>query len=135
MVHIDADAKPRRATGLENVMQSVDGLWSAEFGTLNGWTNGGVIMLDKGRLLGGGEHYYCVGRFDLRGHVFTAEARCSHFHGPTMNAFGHTLPIFYLTVKGRLVGDFIDGEMHQSDQPGQKLPFRLVWRAGLPDAA
>lgn len=116
-------------------MQRVDGLWSAEFNTVNGWASGGVVILDRGRLLGGGDHYYCVGHFDLRGHVFAGEARCSHFHGPTVNAFGNTLPLFHVTIKGRLVGDFIDGEMHQSDQPGQVLPFRLVWRAELPDRA
>ena len=115
-------------------MKSVDGLWTAEFGTVNGWTSGGILILDKGRLFGGGDRYYCVGFFKLHEKRFSGEIMCHHFHGPTVDAFNTTLSDFNLSFRGRLMSDFIDGQMHHSDLPGQTLPFRLVWRATLPDS-
>src|SRR5689334_14245851 len=100
-------------------MQNVEGLWTAEIKSLDGWTNGGVVVLDKGRMFGGGEHFYVVGRYDLHDRVFTGDAHCSHFNGPSVNAFGDTSPDFRLTLRGRWVSDFIEGEMHRPDRPAQ----------------
>ena len=110
----------------------IDGLWTAEFGSLSGWTSGGIVVLDKGRLFGGGDHYYCLGRYTTHGRVFAGDARCSHFHGPVFTVFGDTLSDFHLGFRGRWLDDLIDGEMHRTESPGTTLPFRLMWRAGLP---
>ena len=40
----------------------LDALWTAEFQVVGGWTNGGVVILEKGRLFGGDGQYYYVGR-------------------------------------------------------------------------
>jgi hypothetical protein len=114
-------------------MNSVDGLWTAEFGTANGWTSGGVLVFDQGRLFGGGDRYYCVGHFGMHRNIFSGELWCHHFHGPSMDAFNTTFPEFRLSLRGRLTSDFIDGQMHHSDRPGQTLPFRLIRRAALPE--
>jgi hypothetical protein len=53
-----------------------------------------------------------------------------HYHGPAMNAFGTSAPFFRLNLKGRIVADnLIQGEGYEPEHAGQKLPFRLVWRA------
>ena len=113
-------------------MREVDGLWTAEFGSQSGWTSGGVMVLEKSRLVAGGDRYYCIGSYEMHGRVFTGQGRCLHFHGPSLNVFGNSSPDYHLVFKGRWVDDFIDGGMHQPDLPGQKLPFRLVWRSRLP---
>jgi hypothetical protein len=107
-----------------------EGLWSVEYVAADGWEHGGVFVLENQRLSGGGERYYCVGEYHVAKRTFTAEARFAHFHGPTRNAFGASAPFFRLVLKGRIIADdLIEGEAHESDHAGPKLPFRCVWRA------
>ena len=107
-----------------------EGLWSVEYVAADGWDHGGVLVLEDERLAGGGERYYCRGNYAASHRTFTGEALFTHFHGPTRNAFGSSAPFFRLVLKGRIVADdLIEGEAHEAERPGQKIPFRLVWRA------
>lgn len=112
-------------------MDDVEGLWTAEFGSSNGWTRGGIAVLAKGRFLGGGEQYYIEGRYGVHGGILEGNARCSHFHGPVANIFGDTTPDFHVTFKGRVLTDLVEGHLYRPDQPGLTLPFRLARRASL----
>ena len=112
-----------------------EGLWSVEYVAADGWEHGGILVLANGRLAGGGEQYFCVGRYHATKHTFSGEATFTHYHGPTQNAFGTSAPFFRLSLKGRIVADnLIQGEAHEPERAGQQLPFRLVWRANAAEA-
>ena len=123
--------RPPPFNRIDSMALEIDGLWTAEVGSFGGWTRGGIVIFANGRLLGGGDHYYCIGHYELRGHILVGEARSLHFHGTAQNAFGDTAPDFRFSIKGRRSTDFIDGEVHRIDQPAPSLPFRLIWRAPL----
>ena len=112
-------------------MSQIEGLWTAEIGSLGGWSVGGCRDIRTRAFVWRRDQHYFVGRYELKGRVLTAEARSFHFHGPALNAFGDIAPDFRIAIKGRLVADFIDGEIERIDPPGATLPFRLIWRSAL----
>ncbi len=109
--------------------RSIEGLWTFEAVSINGWPVGGAVVLIGGRLLGGGNQFYYVGSYRERGHVFEGEARLSHFTGPAVNAFGDTTPDYRVLFRGRRMSDVIDGEAYRPESPQVKRAFRLLWRA------
>jgi hypothetical protein len=116
-------------------MTRMEGLWTVEVDSVSGWSLGGVLVFEAGRILGGGDRYYCLGHYEEHGDKVRGEARCFHFHGPVFNAFGGTLLDFRITFSGRHAGEVFEGKVHSdhpATNPEMKLPFRLFWRADLP---
>ena len=44
---------------------SLDGIWTLEFYGAFGWESAGVLILEKGRALGGGNNHYSRGTYAL----------------------------------------------------------------------
>jgi len=112
---------------------SLDVLWTAEFQVVSGWTNGGVVVLEKGRLFGGDGQYYYAGRLALNpqdGTSLSGHLKVVHYHGERTTAFGDVGPAFNLEIQGTLLSPTaISGVMKR---PGfATLAFRLVRREEL----
>ena len=110
------------------MQRSIDGLWTFEAISREGWPVGGAVVLLGGRLLGGGNHYYYVGTYRENGRAFEGEARLFHFQGPAVNAFGDTTPDFHVLLRGRRLSDVITGDAYRPESPQMKRAFRLLWR-------
>jgi hypothetical protein len=113
-------------------VQSIDGLWTVEGLSLESGTSGGVLVLCRGQVLGGGDRYYCVGSFKRNGAIVEIDARVYHFHGAVHSRVAGTKPDFHIHFRGRLLTEVIEGQVHRADDRDVKLPFQLVWRAPLP---
>jgi hypothetical protein len=120
------------AEGKSAMQRGIEGLWTFEALSADGWPVGGAVVLIGGRLLGGGNRYYYVGSYRERDHgrVFEGEARLFHFHGPTVDAFGSTSPDFRVPFRGHRLSDLIEGEAYRPESPQLRRAFRLCWRAG-----
>jgi hypothetical protein len=121
----------RRSRQPEELMLSVEGLWTVEAESVQGWVMSGVVVLRGDRLLGGGERYYCTGSYKLRGNIIEGEARLFYYHGPMTNVFGLPSPDFRVSFKGRCFTELIEGELRRVGEAGVKLPFKFIWRAPL----
>ena len=112
---------------------SLDVLWTAEFQVVSGWTNGGVVVLEKGRLFGGDGQYYYAGRPSLNPQDKTSlsgHLKVVHYHGERTTAFGDVGPAFNLEIQGTLLSPTaISGVMKR---PGfATLAVRLARREEL----
>ena len=116
----------------EGTNVALDALWTAEFQVTGGWTNGGVVILENGRLFGGDGQYYYAGRLSLdpdsksvSGHV-----KVVHYHGDRTTAFGDAGPEFSLDLQGTVLSHkAISGVLKR---PGYiNLAFRLARREDL----
>jgi hypothetical protein len=69
--------------------RSQDGLWAVEIGGELGVVAAGVMVCSQGRLFGGSERYYYVGRYDVSGGRFEAEVSVTHYNDVAGSLFGH----------------------------------------------
>jgi hypothetical protein len=113
------------------MQRSIEGLWTFEAISREGWPVGGAVVLIGGRLLGGGSHYYYAGTYREHDRVFEGKARAFHFQGPATSPFGDTSPDYHVVFRGRRLSDVIDGEAYRPENPQMKQAFRLVWRAAI----
>ena len=59
--------------------KTMDGLWTAEFGSSAGMFGGGVIVFQNGKLVGGDGTYFYTGEYTLQDKEFKAILRVSPF--------------------------------------------------------
>ena len=111
----------------------LEGLWTAEFESEEGWTNGGVVVFETNRLFGGDMCYYYVGNYRAgKGKRVSAEFRAVHYHGPIVTVFGLEETAHDVVFRGKRSGDTIVGKIHRPEAPQKTLPARLTRRADLP---
>jgi hypothetical protein len=109
----------------------MNGLWTAEFGTASGVANGGVLVIESGRLFGGDSAYWYSGAYSVSGDTVTGDLRATHYYGPNVTAFGDSASTFTVQFTGTMnpAGDQIDG---LAMRPGiGQVRFRLTKRATL----
>ena len=113
---------------------SLEALWTVKFedATVQGWVNGGVVVLETGRIFGGDSAYYYLGTFELDGDRFTADVRVVHYSGDPTTTFGTTETDFKIQLEGQRSGDTIQAEMWRVAAPNLRLPTILERKADLP---
>jgi T3SS negative regulator,GrlR len=84
---------------------SVDALWTIEFETASRWTNGGVVVLDAGRIFGGDSQYYFQGTYRFAAGGLTADIHVSHYHGAVQTAFGDAAREFDVKIEADVAKD------------------------------
>lgn len=109
---------------------SVEALWTAQFEVAGGWVNGGVVVLETGRIFGGDSQFYYLGTYNLAGSTVTGQVRSRHYHGERNTAWGDNADIVDLTVQGALTGDVITGQVTRLGFP--PLRFQMTKRSDLP---
>lgn len=114
-------------------MSEIDGLWTAEGATLEGWPTSGVLTLVREQVFGGGSRYYCLGAYRLHGQRIEIEAHVYHYHGSHHNRLAGGTPDFTVHYRGRVLAasEIIEGTVYRVENPNVKLPIQLVRRATL----
>jgi hypothetical protein len=111
---------------------SEEALWTIEFQTASGWTNGGVVVLETERAYGGDSQYYYVGQFSFGGPGIFGKVRVTHYHGSRGTAWGDNATSFEVDLSGGFSPDRskIEGDIKRSGFPPTR--FRMVKREQLP---
>ncbi len=117
---------------LNMARMSVEAMWTLRFSRDNEWINGGVLILDGGRMYGGTDHYYYEGRYEFVGNELRAELRCAWYSGSRETPFGDTLERYTARLTGVRTGSRMEGRMEREDRPEDTLHFELTRRANLP---
>lgn len=110
----------------------LEGIWTGELYGPYGWENGGVYVLENGRMMGGNHRHYSTGRYHLAGNSFKADIKV-HYYGPVRAIFGEQQEDFSIVMTGRLTDDLIDGEICRDDKPDFPVKYRLTRRIDIPD--
>jgi hypothetical protein len=79
---------------------SIEGIWTLEFYGAFGWESAGVLILEKGRALGGGNNHYSRGTYALENDtvLITVESIIS---APHARCSANAKPSLRLRSKGR----------------------------------
>lgn len=112
---------------------SIDGIWTTELMGLFGWESTGVLLLEDGRAIGGGNVHYAIGSYDTSSddvHLSLAV----EFHGPPRTIFGSSDKNLTIEFKGKLRNGVIEGSAYRVDKPNQNIAYRLTRRADIPPA-
>lgn len=113
-----------------------EALYVVEFGDVHGgpsYRNGGVIVLETGRIFGGDSSYYYVGTYTVKENLLNASARIVKHNDLLPNVFGDNVLSFEIKLQGRAVNDtMIEGTMKRTDRAGVELPVRLTMKERLP---
>jgi hypothetical protein len=105
---------------------AADGFWTVQFQG----TNGGVVVLTKGKIFGGDSGYTFTGSYEGDS---TIKARVSvqNFVPGVPNVMGRQ-GNFELEFSGTVSGDTMNVSANLVGQPTQKLNARLTRKANLP---
>lgn len=110
---------------------SIEGIWTGEVYGPFGWENGGIFLFEKGRIVGGDNRQYSLGRYSLAGDEVTAEILV-HYYGPPRTHFGEAKEEFTTVITGTLVESEIAGTISRPDKPQFDLQIRMTKRLELP---
>lgn len=113
--------------------QSFEALYVVEFGDIEGiYRNGGVVVLETGRIFGGDSGYYYIGNYSIKEGKLTGTAKIVK-HNPLFgNAFGDGANSFDVDVIAAIIDGEIEGSMMRVDMPSVRLPIRFMRIASLP---
>ena len=107
---------------------AVEQLWSLEYVSGLGTEGGGVVVLEKGKIIGGDNNYFYIGSYDLNNNQFNATIDIKHYAGSYNPIFGK---LDELIIK--LQGDYDEEEMlltgHVLEQPSTEVHVRLKYHA------
>jgi len=112
---------------------SIDGIWTGEVYGPFGWDNGGIFVLENGRVVGGDNRQYSLGTYSLSGNDVKAELLV-HYYGPPRTVFGEAKENFTTEIVGKLREDEINGTIRRPDKPQFDLQIRMTKRLELPTA-
>ena len=112
---------------------SIDGIWTGEVYGPFGWDNGGIFVLENGRILGGDNRQYSLGTYSLSGNDMKAELLV-HYYGPPRTVFGEAKEEFTTEIVGTWREDEINGTICRPDKPQFDLQIRMTKRLELPAA-
>ena len=119
-------------------MQNHEALYVAEFGdvvTPGVLRNGGVVVLETGKVFGGDSGYYYLGSYEVdgKGSSFKATGKVVKHNPAWHDAFGDTAQQFDIEMTGTIgTNGIITGHIKRLDKPNVSLPLRLTKKATLP---
>ena len=109
---------------------SIDGIWTLEFYGAFGWESAGVLILEKGRALGGGNNHYSRGTYTLANDTVLITVEVDYF-GTPRTMFGERETIFTVAFQGTRQEAMITGSISRPDKSILPLPFRLSKKADV----
>ena len=112
---------------------SIDGIWTGEVYGPFGWDNGGIFVLENGRIVGGDNRQYSLGTYSLSGNDVKAELLV-HYYGPPRTVFGEAKEEFRTEIAGTWSANEINGTIRRPDKPKFDLQIRMTKRLELPAA-
>jgi hypothetical protein len=110
---------------------ALDALWTVELEARGRSTNGGVIVLENGHILGGNNTHYYVGTFTTGGTKLEGQVRIAWYSGSRQTAWGDEAEVVEAKVSGESGGpNTITGKVSRSGHPD--ISFRMAKQAELP---
>jgi hypothetical protein len=110
---------------------ALDALWSVELEARGRSTNGGVIILQSGHILGGSNTHYYIGTFMTGGTKLQGHVRIAWYSGSRQTAWGDEAEVVEAKVSGESGGpNTITGKVSRSGHPD--ISFRMAKQAELP---
>jgi T3SS negative regulator,GrlR len=109
---------------------ALDALWTVELEARGRSTNGGVIVLKNGHILGGNNTHYYVGTFTTGGTKLEGQVRIAWYSGSRQTAWGDEAEVVEAKVTGEGGPNTITGKVSRSGHPD--ISFRMAKRAELP---
>ena len=107
---------------------AIEQLWSLEFVSGLGSEGGGVVVLEKGKVIGGDNNYFYIGSYNLNNNKFNATIDIKHYHGSHNPIFGKSDELII-----KLEGDYNEEEMlltgHILEEPSMEIHVRLKYHA------
>ena len=114
---------------------SVEALWTARFGDISApgqLVNGGVVVFESGRVLGGDGGSYYVGDYEVDGDDVSAHFTVTVYDPNYGTAFGPLGPKIEVKAVGKRNQGVIAGVLESPSNPSLSIPFELTRRADLP---
>jgi hypothetical protein len=108
-----------------------EGIWTSEILGLFGWETTGIVLLEDGRAIDGGNHHYSTGTYEATGQEIRISLKVE-YHGTPRTIFGAADKSISVEIVGKLRGESIVGSAHRLDKPDQKITIRLTRRADIP---
>ena len=112
---------------------SIDGVWTTELMGLFGWECTGILLLEGGRAVGGGNVHYTIGSYETSSNDVHLSLAVE-FHGPPRTMFGSSDKNLTIEFKGKIRDSVIEGSAYRVDKPNQNIGYRLTRRADIPPA-
>ncbi|MDH3692120.1 MAG: hypothetical protein OEU36_22005 [Gammaproteobacteria bacterium] len=110
---------------------SVEGIWTSEVMGLFGWETTGILVLENGRAIDGGNHHYSVGSYTTSGDNMNIELAVE-YHGTPRTIFGSSDKNLTVEIEGKIQGSTVEGNARRIDKPDQYVLCRLTRRADIP---
>ena len=109
---------------------SIEALYSVEFGDAQA-INGGVVVLETGRIFGGDSQYYYIGEYEASNGRIQGTVSVNHYSGPPATIFGTAETQFSITIEGVISNE---GQVIQcvGTKSGQRIGIIMRKRAELP---
>ncbi len=108
---------------------TMNGLWTAEFGSTTGMFGSGVAVFLDGKIMGGDNLYYYMGEYRLHGNAFEAILRISPFIGGAESVFKTVGQDLTLELAGSLAGEGrATAQGHPKEMPHLKFGVTLTKR-------
>lgn len=109
-------------------MKTIEGIWTLEFYGTFGWETTGILVLENGRCLGGGNNHYAVGTYSVSEQKVRIDLNLNYF-GTVRTLFGAKDQHFSVLFEGERKGGEISGTVRRPDKKVIALQFRLKKRA------
>lgn len=109
----------------------VEGVWTTEVYGPFGWDNRGILVFEKGRILGGDNRQYTAGQYSVSNDDFRADLKV-HYYGPPRTVYGQSSEQFETRLVGKILDGTIEGKVGRPDHPQFDLQVRLTKRMDLP---
>ena len=110
---------------------TIEGIWTTEIMGLFGWETTGVLVLEKGRAIDGGNHHYSVGSYESSGDEIHISLSVE-YHGTPRTMFGASDKMLQVELNGTVQEGVIEGSAYRVDKPNQKIACKLTRRADIP---
>lgn len=114
-----------------------EALYVLHFGNVEGpegLVNGGVAILETGRVFGGDSGYYYTGSYTADDDTLEAAVTVQRHNAGWLNVWGDRVEAFVVQFAGQRCdgGSVIEGQMHRLDMPDQPLVMKWFRMADLP---
>jgi hypothetical protein len=109
-------------------METLDGLWTAEFGSTTGISGGGVVVFAGNKILGGDGGYYYEGSFRLEGTRISADVTAHPFDSRSLSVFSTIGRLMKLSLVGELIGQNILAQGTLQSSPIATIGVKLTKR-------
>src|ERR1700760_2389008 len=94
--------------------------------------NGGVVVLETGRVFGGDSSFSYVGTYTVASDLIRAEARIERYNDLLQSAFGDDAPSFKVWFVGKIISEQkIVGYIERPDMLGQRIGVVFNKKAAL----